>query len=48
MGYRKIKFKDHDYIMLYHIKDHTAYIVAVYHISQNYEDRFAKEIGIRL
>lgn len=48
LGYKKINFRNHDYVMLYRVQDHTAYIIAIYHQSQNYEDLFAKEIGIRL
>lgn len=40
LGYRTIHFKRHHYFMLYRVEDHTAYVDAIYHDLQNYEDIF--------
>lgn len=49
MGYRKINFLYHDYVMIYRGEENedAARIVAVYHQTQDYEKIFAKELGIK-
>lgn len=44
MGYRKILFRRHDYVMIYDIDGHTARIKGVYHLLQDYENLFMKQI----
>lgn len=41
MGYHRILFKKHDYLMLYRIDGTTVYVEAVYHMLQDYENLFA-------
>ena len=43
-GFRAICFRRHNYIMLYRIIDKTAYVEAIYHQSQDYENLFIAEI----
>lgn len=38
LGYRKIHFKRHNYFMLYRIEGNKAYVDAVYHDLQDYEN----------
>ena len=38
LGYRIIRFKRHNYFMLYRIQDDVVYVDAIYHDLQNYED----------
>lgn len=38
LGYRKIHFKRHNYLMLYRIEGNKAYVDAVYHDLQDYEN----------
>lgn len=49
LGYKKINFVHHDYVMIYRIEadSDVARVVAVYHQSQDYENLFAKAIGLR-
>lgn len=42
-GYRAIHFMRHRYIMLYRIEGTTAYVDAIYHQLQDYENIFADE-----
>ncbi len=44
-GYHIIHFMRHRYLMLYRIKDTTAYVDAIYHQLQDYENAFADELG---
>ena len=44
LGYKKIKFKHHDYIMIYDVKNTTVQIKAIYHLLQDYENIFMQEI----
>jgi hypothetical protein len=44
-GYRKINFLRHDYVMLYKLVADTAYVNAIYHQLQDYENTFAKTLG---
>ena len=46
LGYRKINLLHHNYVMLYVIEGHTAYIDAIYHQSQDYENIFEDELQI--
>ena len=45
LGYHAARFQRHDYIMLYRIEGHTAYIDAVYHLKQDYERIFTRELN---
>ena len=40
LGYRMIRFANHRYIMLFRIDGATAYVEAVYHELQDYENLF--------
>lgn len=42
-GYRAIKFLRHRYVMLYRTDGSTAYVDAIYHQLQDYENTFAGE-----
>lgn len=44
LGYRSISFQRHRYIMIYHINGRTAYVDAIYHQLQDYENTFADMI----
>jgi plasmid stabilization system protein ParE len=44
LGYRCIAFQSHRYIMLYRVVDTTAYVDAVYHMQQDYENILASEL----
>lgn len=45
LGYRKIKFLHHRYVMLYRIvDDNKVYVDAIYHELQDYENTFAEQI----
>lgn len=44
LGYRAISFKRHRYVMLYRIDGKTAYVDAIYHQLQDYENTFSTEI----
>ena len=43
-GYRAIHFMRHRYLMLYRVEGKTAYVDAVYHQLQDYENTFADEL----
>lgn len=43
--YHIIHFMRHRYIMLYRIENTTAYVDAIYHQLQDYENTFADELG---
>ncbi len=43
LGYHPIFFRRHDYVMLYRIDGSTAYVEAIYHMLQDYENTFAQE-----
>ena len=45
LGYRKLSFTRHRYIMLYRIENQTAYVDAVYHQLQDYENTFSDLIS---
>ena len=44
-GYRVIHFMRHRYLMLYRIEGATAYVEAIYHQLQDYENIFADELN---
>ncbi|WP_029201768.1 type II toxin-antitoxin system RelE/ParE family toxin [Oribacterium sp. NK2B42] len=46
MGFRKLKFIHHDYILIYRVDGINAVVEAFYHQSQDYEHVFSKDIGI--
>jgi len=41
LGYRPILFRHHNYVMLYRVEAQTAYVEAIYHTLQDYENTFA-------
>lgn len=45
LGYRKIHFSKHRYLFLYRIVEDIAYIEAVYHQLQDYENIFKKTVA---
>ncbi len=44
MGYRTINFRRHDYIFVYLVEENRAYVEAVYHTQQDYENTFSKRV----
>ena len=44
-GYRTVFFKHHRYVMLYRIDGNVAYVDAIYHQLQNYENIFADNLN---
>lgn len=44
-GYRAIHFMRHRYVMLYRVEGSTAYVDAIYHQLQDYENTFADELN---
>ena len=44
LGYRKINFLRHDYVMIYSLVDHVAQVKAIYHQLQDYENTFFEEL----
>ena len=44
LGYHKINFLRHRYLMLYRIDGTTAYVDAIYHQLQDYENIFLDEM----
>ena len=44
-GYHIIHFMRHRYLMLYRIEGTIAYVDAIYHQLQDYENTFADESG---
>ena len=45
LGYRQLFFLHHDYVMLYRTENLVAYVDAVYHQLQDYENLFALELS---
>lgn len=45
-GYRQMNFLHHRYLMLYRIEGQTAYVDAIYHQLQDYENTFADELNL--
>ena len=45
LGYRCIGFKKHKYAMLNTVDGTTAYVDAIYHMQQDYENTFADEVN---
>ncbi len=43
-NYRKINFSHHQYFMLYRVEDKTAYVDAIYHQQQDYENYFSESL----
>ena len=43
-GYRKINFLHHRYFMIYRIDETTAYVEAIYHQLQDYENIFLDDL----
>ncbi len=46
-GYRPINFLRHSYLMLYRIEGRTAYVDAIYHQLQDYENIFADKLSLQ-
>lgn len=44
LGYRKILFRKHDYVMIYDIEGTTARIKGIYHLLQDYENLFSSQV----
>ena len=44
LGYRKISFIHHRYVMIYRVENNTAYVEAIYHQLQDYENIFADSL----
>jgi plasmid stabilization system protein ParE len=44
LGYHPIAFKHHRYVMLYRIHGTTAYVDAIYHQLQDYENTFSQDL----
>ena len=44
LGYRKINFLHHRYLMIYRIDETTAYVEAIYHQLQDYENIFLDDL----
>ena len=44
--YRKIRFQNHRYIMIYRIEGDTVIVDGMFHELQDYENLFLNEIGI--
>ena len=44
LGYRKILFQKHDYVMLYRIKGEKVFVDGIYHQMQDYENVFSSNI----
>lgn len=40
LGYRKMNFRKHDYVMLYRIEGDTAFVEWIFHQLQDYENKF--------
>ena len=45
LGYHSISFRRHRYIMLYRINGKSAYVDAIYHQLQDYENLFSSELS---
>lgn len=46
-GYRTINFQRHRYLMVYRVEDQTAYVDAIYHQLQDYENIFADALNLQ-
>lgn len=46
-GYRTINFQRHRYLMIYRVEGQTAYVDAIYHQLQDYENTFADVLNLR-
>ena len=46
-GYHQMNFLRHRYLMLYRIEGQTAYVEAIYHQLQDYENIFAAELNLQ-
>ena len=44
LGYHRINFLRHRYLMLYRVEGSTAYVEAIYHQLQDYENTFLDEL----
>ena len=44
LGYHKILFRRHDYVMIYDITGKTARVKGIYHLLQDYENLFSSQI----
>ena len=44
LGYHSINFLRHRYLMLYRVEGNTAYVEAIYHQLQDYENTFLDEL----
>lgn len=44
LGYHPMLFLHHDYVMLYRIEKNVAYVEAIYHLLQDYENLFMNDI----
>ena len=44
LGYRKILFQKHDYVMLYRIEGEKVFVDGIYHQMQDYENVFSSNI----
>jgi len=45
-GYRSINFLRHRYLMLFRVEGKTAYVDAIYHQLQDYENIFTDELNL--
>ena len=45
LGYHPIVLLKHDYVMLYRVIGKTAYVEAIYHLMQDYENLFLETIS---
>ena len=45
LGYHAARFRRHDYVMLYRIEGRTVFIDAVYHLRQDYERLFTRDLN---
>lgn len=43
-GYRAIRLRQHDYVMLYRIENTAAFIEGFYHLTQDYENLFSSDL----
>lgn len=46
-GYRAINFQRHRYLMIYRVEGQTAYVDAIYHQLQDYENTFVDELDLQ-
>lgn len=44
LGYKKILFHSHDYLFIFRVQSGIAYVDAVYHQLQDYENLFKTEV----